>query len=58
LILEKYSKEAISENPKAVEDYKSGNEKALNFLMGKVMGKSRGKATPGQVNEILKKLIG
>ncbi len=55
--LEKYCKEAIEENKKASEDYKSGNERALNFIVGAVMRKSRGKATPQQVSEILRKLI-
>ncbi len=55
--LEKFCKEAISENPKAVEDYKKGEEKALNFIVGQVMRKSKGKATPKEVNEILKSLI-
>jgi len=56
-VIEKFCKEAIAENPKAVEDYKSGNEKALNFLAGQVMRKSKGQATPKEVNDILKKLI-
>ena len=56
-ILEKYSEEAIAENPAAVADYKSGKEKALNFILGTVMRKSKGKATPQQVAEILKRLI-
>lgn len=55
--LEKFCIEAIAENPKAVEDYKKGNEKALNFIVGSVMKKTRGKATPVEVNDILKKLI-
>ncbi len=56
-LLEKYCKEAIAENKKAVGDYKAGNEKALNFIVGSVMRKSKGKATPQQVSEILKKLV-
>ena len=55
--LEKYCKEAIEENPKAVEDYKNGEEKALNFIVGQVMRKTKGKASPKEVNEIIKKLI-
>lgn len=55
--LEKLCKEAIKEAPNAVEDYKSGNEKALNFIVGLVMKKTRGKASPKEVNEILKRLI-
>ena len=55
--LEKYCKEAIKENPQAVADYKKGEKKALNFLMGKVMQKTRGKATPKEVNEIILRMI-
>jgi len=55
--IEKYCKEAIDENSKAVEDYKKGEEKALNFIVGQVMRKTKGKASPKEVNEILKKLI-
>ncbi|MBI2176615.1 Asp-tRNA(Asn)/Glu-tRNA(Gln) amidotransferase subunit GatB [Candidatus Woesearchaeota archaeon] len=56
-VLEKYCEEALVESPAAVADYKSGKEKALNFLVGAVMKKSKGKATPQQVTEILKRLI-
>ena len=55
--LEKYCKEAIEENPQAIEDYKKGEKKALNHIVGKVMQKTRGKATPKEVNEIILKLI-
>ena len=55
--IEKYCKEAIAENPKAAEDYKKGEEKALHFIIGQVMKKTKGKATPKEVNEILKRLI-
>ena len=55
--LEKYCKEAIQENPQAVDDYKKGEKKALNFLVGKVMKKTKGKATPKEVNEIILRLI-
>jgi aspartyl-tRNA(Asn)/glutamyl-tRNA(Gln) amidotransferase subunit B len=56
-ILEKYCKEAIAENTKAVEDYRKGEKKALNFLIGKVMAKSKGTAIPREVGEIIRKLI-
>jgi len=56
--IEKYCREAIKENPQAVEDYKKGIEKALNFIVGHVMRKTKGKATPKEVNEVVKKLIG
>jgi len=55
--LERYCKEAIEENPQAVEDFKKGEAKALNFIVGKVMAKTKGKATPKEVNEIILSLI-
>jgi aspartyl-tRNA(Asn)/glutamyl-tRNA(Gln) amidotransferase subunit B len=55
--IEKYCKEVIKENPKPVEDYKKGEEKALHFLVGKVMRLTKSKATPKEVNEILRRLI-
>jgi aspartyl-tRNA(Asn)/glutamyl-tRNA(Gln) amidotransferase subunit B len=56
-MLEKYCREAIDENKQAAEDYKKGNEKALNFIVGAVMRKTKGTATPKEVNEILKKMV-
>lgn len=56
--LEKYCTEVIKENPSAVEDFKKGEAKALNFIVGQVMRKTKGKATPKEVNEILVRLVG
>jgi aspartyl-tRNA(Asn)/glutamyl-tRNA(Gln) amidotransferase subunit B len=56
--LRKLCKQAIEESPKAVEDYKSGKSWALNYVVGKVMQKTKGKASPKEVNEILKEIIG
>jgi len=55
--LERYCKEAIEENPKAIEDYRKGEAKALNFIVGSVMRKTKGKATPKEVNEIILRVI-
>lgn len=52
-----WCQEAIDENPKPVEDFLSGNDKALNALLGQVMKKSRGKANPQSVNEVLRGLL-
>ncbi len=46
--------QVITANPKSVEDYKAGKEKAIGFLVGQVMKLSKGKANPGMVNELLK----
>ncbi len=45
--------EVLAENQKAVEEYRSGKEKVLGFLVGQVMRKMKGKADPGKVNELL-----
>jgi len=45
--------EAITENPKALEDYRAGKGGALNFLVGQTMKKTRGKADPGELNQML-----
>jgi len=41
-----------------VEQYKAGKDKAFNALVGQVMKASKGKANPGQVNELLKAKLG
>ncbi len=45
--------EALDENPKAIEDYRAGKGGALNFLVGQVMKKTRGKADPAELNRML-----
>jgi aspartyl-tRNA(Asn)/glutamyl-tRNA(Gln) amidotransferase subunit B len=45
--------EAVNENPKALEDYRAGKAGALNFLVGQVMKKTRGKADPATLNRML-----
>ena len=55
--LEKLAKEIVKENPQAVKDYLSGKEPALNFLVGKLMAKTKGKANPQTAREIFKNLI-
>jgi aspartyl-tRNA(Asn)/glutamyl-tRNA(Gln) amidotransferase subunit B len=47
----------ISNNPKEVEAYKKGRTKLLGFFVGQVMKKTRGKANPKLVNELLKKKL-
>lgn len=48
---------AIKESPKAIEDYKKGEEKALNFIVGKVMKETKGQAKPDVINKILKEIL-
>ena len=57
--LEAIIDEVLAANPKNVEEFRAGNSKALNGLVGPIMKASKGKANPGQVNELLlKKLEG
>ena len=56
--LEKIVDAAVVANPKNVEEYKAGNGKALNALVGQIMKGSKGKANPQQVNELLRKKLG
>ncbi len=44
---------AIAENPKAVEDYKSGKTSAVQFLVGQVMKRTKGRAKPDVVSPLL-----
>jgi len=56
--LEAIIDEVLAANPKNVEEYKAGNAKALNGLVGPIMKASKGKANPAQVNELLMKKLG
>ncbi|MGI6225389.1 MAG: Asp-tRNA(Asn)/Glu-tRNA(Gln) amidotransferase subunit GatB [Peptococcales bacterium] len=47
----------ITANPKSVEDYKAGKEKAIGFLVGQVMKETKGQANPGIVNKLLKEKL-
>ena len=49
--------EVIAANPQSVADFKAGKDKAIGFLVGQIMKKSRGKANPGMVNQLIIKTI-
>ncbi|MCL2766563.1 MAG: Asp-tRNA(Asn)/Glu-tRNA(Gln) amidotransferase subunit GatB [Peptococcaceae bacterium] len=46
--------DVVANNPKSVEDYRAGKDRALGFLVGQVMKASKGKANPEMVNKLLK----
>ena len=56
--LEAIIDEVLAANPKNVEEFKAGNVKALNGLVGPIMKASKGKANPAQVNALLLKKLG
>jgi len=47
----------INENPKSVDDYNQGKEKALNYLVGQVMRHTKGRAKPDFVFAAIKQRI-
>lgn len=47
----------IAANPQSVEDYRSGKEKAIGFLVGQTMKAMQGKADPGRINSLLRELL-
>jgi aspartyl-tRNA(Asn)/glutamyl-tRNA(Gln) amidotransferase subunit B len=55
--LEAIVAEVLAANPRQVEDYRAGREKAFNSLVGQVMKATKGKANPAQVNELLRKRL-
>jgi aspartyl-tRNA(Asn)/glutamyl-tRNA(Gln) amidotransferase subunit B len=56
--LEKIIDDVLAANPKNVEEFKAGNAKALNGLVGPIMKASKGKANPAHVNALLMKKLG
>ncbi len=55
--IEKIVDMVLEENKKAVEEYGSGKDRALGFLVGQVMRLTKGSANPQLVNEILRKKL-
>ena len=55
--IKKIIKEVISKNPKAVQDFKKGKENAFQFLIGQIMTKTKGKANPQLVKDILSRTL-
>lgn len=46
--------QVLDANPKSIEDFKNGKDRAVGFLTGQVMKASKGKANPKRTNELLK----
>ncbi|HBB65788.1 MAG: glutaminyl-tRNA synthase (glutamine-hydrolyzing) subunit B [Elusimicrobia bacterium GWA2_56_46] len=56
-LIKDWAREAIAANPKAAEDFRNGNEKALGPLVGVIMKKSKGTANPAAANAAIKELL-
>ena len=49
--------EVIAANPSQVAEFQGGKEKLLSFFVGAVMKASKGKANPGQLNQLLREKL-
>ena len=45
--------EVMDANPQAIEDFRNGKSRAVGFIVGQVMKKSRGQANPGMVSRMV-----
>jgi len=55
--LEKIVDEVLAKNPEAVAKIKGGNKKPVDFLIGQVMRKTRGKADPAALTKLIQKKL-
>ncbi len=55
--LENIIKTVMENNPQSVSDYKSGNDRAIKFLMGQIMKETKGNANPQLVTEKLTEML-
>ncbi|MGH2582482.1 MAG: Asp-tRNA(Asn)/Glu-tRNA(Gln) amidotransferase subunit GatB [Anaerolineales bacterium] len=55
--LRKWVAEAITKNPEQVDDYNTGNQEVINWLVGQAMQAAKGKANPNKLREELEKQI-
>ncbi len=56
-VIEKIVDQVIADNPKQLEQYRSGKTKVFGYFVGQVMRATKGKANPAIVNEILKEKL-
>jgi len=55
--IEELARQVIIENAAQAEQFRSGKEAVLGFLVGQLMKKSKGKANPKLAGELLRKLL-
>jgi aspartyl-tRNA(Asn)/glutamyl-tRNA(Gln) amidotransferase subunit B len=54
----KIVEQVLADNPKAAEDVKNGEMKAIGFLVGQVMKESKGNANPSLAQQLIKRQLG
>ena len=50
-------RQVIMDNPKSIEDFKGGKDRAVGFLVGQTMKASKGKGNPGVINKLLAEIL-
>lgn len=55
--IEKIIDDVIVNNGEQVEQFRAGKDKVFGFLVGQIMKETKGKANPGQVNDLLRKKL-
>ena len=55
--LEQIIDQVLQANPRSIEEFHAGKERALNALVGQIMKASQGKANPQRVNDLLRKKL-
>ena len=50
-------RQVIMDNPKSIEDFKGGKDRAVGFLVGQTMKASKGKGNPGVINKLLLEIM-
>ena len=46
--------EVLAANPQSIADFRAGKDKALGFLVGQIMKRTKGRANPAMVNQLLR----
>ena len=49
--------QVLLENPQAIVDYRNGKDKAVGYLVGEIMKKTKGQANPSLTNELVVKRL-
>ena len=52
-LIEKIIMEVLDEQPQSIQDYANGKDRAVGFLVGQVMKKSKGQANPAMTNKMI-----
>lgn len=56
-LLQQIVDEVVAENPESIESIRNGKDRAIGFLVGQCMKKSKGKGNPQKFNELIKEKI-